>query len=178
MAARQPPKLKAAVQVRSPLPPLPTNVVTADDIPDEYIKANYVLSEHRKKKKKYVYVPLIKRLVDFLSDQDALVIREEGAELSVESLKNAFLQIFPSEHGYNLYPKIRVFSERQATDVCVGDNKWDTIGLHEILLWREETVYETDDKVIKKLKAKAFKEAPREAIKKVAKKKKAVKKKR
>jgi hypothetical protein len=177
MAARQPPKLNAAVQVRPPLPPLPLSIERAQDIPDDYIKANYVLGEYRKKRKKCTYIPLIRRLVEFLAEQGGTgEVTDGGMLMSVETLKNAFTQVFPSQHSYYLYPRVKVVSDNYASDIDLGEEGLETIGLHEVLLWREEAVYETDAKVIKRLKIKAFREAPREKPVKIAKKKKVVKK--
>lgn len=150
-----------------------------ENIPDKYIKANYVLEEHREQRVKLIQgFPLFRTIVEQLlgrnldrghvsDDDDDFDDDErnenrgyiEGQSIKLENLVNVLKNILSSEATLSLFKsaKIHYYGTECYTFVPGIGNIVPT----EIVLCKEEVSYESDAVVITKLKKKVFAEINR-----------------
>lgn len=157
MAERRSPKSKAAGSNPSSPAIIAAlkQVKTAADISDEYIKANFDLSQERLKTKKTVdVVPLISTFIDYITNLHSIERGTDplqvGVNITPELLSDAMHAVFPPNKTLFLF-KAKLFRYEEIFDIGK-----EHISGSEIVLYKEQTVYEKTEHLMHRLKIRVY----------------------
>jgi hypothetical protein len=176
---------KLKVKKKQPVPAFPpglrlSNVRSAENIPDEYIKANFILDEHRGSKVIIeetvpLFSMILERLVgteelritsDDMYDEDGEELYTEdehgrpinpnmqGREVKIKDLTTAIHDVISSSNIEILFQSAKLYSTPEVFRPRLIGNLYANGS--EIILCKERIEYETDDVVLSRLKKKVF----------------------
>lgn len=159
MAERRSPKSKVGV----PFPQILPHPKAPEEIPDDYIKQNFVLDDFRRKDKVIAeYIPFMHALAERLKNayEYSVDSRRETIDIPIDIATDVVKQMLPSTAGSGLYDTAKLVRVSQVFDLQISARKWNSLDTYELILYRNKVIRETDAKVIERLKKMVFEKLP------------------